>query len=127
MTRRRPPVDPAFTLQRVDARMKEVAARLRMNGPALIRRIQRFARAAEVLLKPHRNATDIGLALSAYSQAEFYGGLWLVLIGDLFRDESEGARFAAEVIDLSEADCKALMRITLVVSEKYFGAPTPIE
>ena len=127
MTRRRPPVDPAFTVQRIDTRMKEIAARLKISGPTLIRRIRRFAQAAEVLLKPHRNATHMGLALAAYSQAEFYGGLWLVLIGDLFRDEADRARFAADVIDLEEADCKELIRLALVVSEKYFGAPTPVE
>jgi len=127
VSRPRRPRDPAFEVARIDARIREIAERLGITRHALIHRIRRFTQAAEIFLKPHRNVSDIAVELTSYTEAEFYGALWLLLIGDLFRNEPEGARFAAEVIDLGEKDCKDLLRITLIVSEKYFGAPTPVD
>jgi hypothetical protein len=120
------PSDAVFTEARINTRIREIAGRLDATGPQLLRRLHRFVQVAEIFLKPRRNAISLGTALRSYTPAEFYGALWLLLILDVYRDEPEGARFATEVIQLTKEEWQDVLRITLLVSEKYFGVPTPI-
>lgn len=126
MTPRRPR-NPVFDLARVDARIREIADRLRETRQDLVGRLRRFAHAAEILVQPHRSLAELARHFREFTDAEFYGALWLLLIADLFRNAPDGAEFAADVIGLADSDCKELRRLVLAVSEKYYGAPTPFE
>jgi DNA-binding Lrp family transcriptional regulator len=121
------PSDSAFTEERIHARIREIAERLHVSRPELLGRLRRFVRVAEILLKPHRDARPLAIALGSYTEAEFYGALWLLLILDVYRDDPEGARFATEVVQLTKEEWEDVLRLTLLISEKYFGVPTPVE
>lgn len=52
---------------------------------------------------------------------ELYGGMWLLLIADVFRSDEQRARFASEVLGLNEEEWADVLRVTTMVSTKYFG------
>ncbi len=59
--------------------------------------------------------------ISGISPAELYGALWLIIIADTFRDQGDRARFASEVLEVTEEEWKDILRVTSLVSERYFG------
>jgi hypothetical protein len=64
--------------------------------------------------------------LQTYDRGCAFRTRGLLLLLDVYRYEAEGARFATEVVQLTKEEWEDVLRITLVVSEKYFGVPTPI-
>lgn len=86
-------------------------------------RIRRFARGAEILLKPRGAVYAMTDPISGISAAELYGALWLLLIADTFQYDGDRARFASEVLEITEDEWKDILRITSLMSERYFGMP----
>lgn len=85
--------------------------------------VLRGADAAVCALRANARAAagDINVALVSFTDAELYGGMWLLLMADIFRSEGDRARFANEVGGLNEEEWKDVLRITTMVSERYFG------
>ncbi len=111
----------AYDPERLDAHITSMLRRLGMSRREYVHRMRRFARAAEVLLKPRGAVYAMVDSISGISPAELYGGLWLLLIADTFRDDGDRARFASEVLKITEDEWKDILRITSLVSERYFG------
>lgn len=113
----------AFDPERLDAHVTAMLRRLGTTRREYVHRMRRFARAAEILLKPRGAVFAMADPMNGITAAELYGGLWLLLIADTFRDEGDRARFAAEVLEITEGEWKDILRITSLVSERYFGVP----
>ena len=113
----------AYDPERLDAHVTSMLQRLGTSRKQYVHRMRRFARAAEVLLKPRGAVYAMADPISGISAAELYGALWLLLIADTFRDDGDRARFASEVLQISEDEWKDILRITSLVSERYFGVP----
>lgn len=102
----------------VDAHVRKVLKRLGTDRKSYVERMRRFALCAQTLVQPRG---DINIALVSFTDAELYGGMWLLLIADVFRDDDQRARFASEVVSLNEEEWADVLRITTMVSERYFG------
>lgn len=113
----------AYDTERLDAHVTSMLRRLGTTRREYVHRMRRFARAAEILLKPRGAVLAMADRMNGITPAELYGGLWLLLISDTFRDEGGRARFAAEVLEITEDEWKDILRITSLVSERYFGVP----
>lgn len=109
--------------ERLDAHVTSMLRRLGTSRREYVQRMRRFTRAAEILLKPRGAVFAMADPINGITAAELYGGLWLLLIADLFRDDGHRARFANEVLEITEAEWKDILRITSLVSERYFGVP----
>lgn len=113
----------AYDPERLDAHVTSMLRRLGKSRKEYVHRIRRFARAAEVLLKPSGALYAMADPISGITAAELYGALWLLLIADTFRNDGDRARFASEVLELTEDEWKDILRVTSLVSERYFGVP----
>lgn len=107
--------------ERLDAHVTAMLRRLGTSRREYVLRMRRFARAAEILLKPRGAVFAMADPISGVTAAELYGGLWLLLIADTFRDEGHRARFANEVLKLTEDEWRDVLRITSLVADRYFG------
>lgn len=112
-----------YELERIDAHVTSMLRRLGTSRKEYVQRMRRFARAAEVLLKPRGAVYAMADPISGITPAELYGALWLLLIADTFRDDGDRARFASDVFEITEDEWKDILRITSLVSERYFGIP----
>jgi hypothetical protein len=117
----------AYDPERLDAHVTSMLRRLGTSRREYVHRMRRFARAAEILLKPRGAVFAMADPIGGITSAELYGGMWLLLIADLFRDEGHRARFANEVLEITEDEWKDILRITSLVSERYFGVPVQPE
>jgi hypothetical protein len=113
----------AYDPERLDAHVTSMLRRLGTSRKEYVHRIRRFARAAEILLKPRGAVYAMADPISGITPAELYGALWLLLIADTFRDDRDRARFASEVLKITENEWKDILRVTSLVSERYFGVP----
>ena len=113
----------AYDPERLDAHVTSMLRRLGTSRKEYVHRMRRFARAAEVLLKPRGAVYAMADPISGITSAELYGALWLLLIADTFRDDGDRARFASEVLEITEDEWKDILRVTSLVSERYFGVP----
>lgn len=113
----------AYDPERLDAHVTSMLRRLGTSRKEYAHRIRRFARAAEILLKPRGAVSAMANPINSITPAELYGALWLLLIADTFRDDGDRARFASEVLEITEDEWKDILRITSLVSERYFGVP----
>lgn len=102
----------------INAHVRKVLKRLGTDRKSYVERMRRFARCAETLVQPRG---DINAALAFFTDAELYGGMWLLLIADVFRSEGVRARFASEVVGMTEEEWQDVLRVTTMVSERYFG------
>lgn len=102
----------------INAHVRKMLKRLGTDRKSYVERMRRFALCAQALVQPRG---DINAALVPFTDAELYGGMWLLLIADIFRSEDDRARFASEVVGLNEDEWKDVLRITTMVSERYFG------
>jgi hypothetical protein len=114
-------------LEQLDAHVTSMLKRLGTSRREYVQRMRRFTRAAEILLKPRGAVFAMADPVNGITAAELYGGLWLLLIADLFRDEGHRARLAYEVLEITEDEWKDILRITTLVSERYFGVPVQPE
>jgi hypothetical protein len=113
----------AYDPERLDAHVTAMLRRLGTSRKEYVHRIRRFARAAEVFLKPCGAVYAMADPISGITPAELYGGLWLLLIADTFRNDGDRARFASEVLKITEDEWKDILRVTTLLSERYFGVP----
>lgn len=100
------------------AHVRKTLKRLGTDRKTYVQRMRRFALCAQTLVQPRG---DISVALQHFSDAELYGGMWLLLIADVFRSDEQRARFANEVVGLSEEEWADVLRVTTMVSTRYFG------
>jgi hypothetical protein len=113
----------AYDPERLDAHVTSMLRRLGMSRKEYVQRMRRFARAAEVLLKPRGAVYAMADQISGITPAELYGALWLLLIADTSGDDGDRAWFASEVLEITEDEWNVILRITSLVSERYFGVP----
>lgn len=114
-------ISDTYDPERLDEHVTSMLRRLGTSRKEYVHRMRRFARAAEVLLKPRGAVYAMADPISGITPAELYGALWLLLIADTFRDDGDRARFASEVLEITEDEWKDILRITSLVSERYFG------
>src|SRR6185295_3320168 len=96
LLRRHPDAITEMTSQRydpevIDEHVTAMLRRLKSSRRDYVHRLRRFGRAAEVLLKPRGAVFLTGHPETGLTAAEVYGGLWLILISDVFRDEDQRA------------------------------------
>jgi hypothetical protein len=102
----------------LNAHVRKMLQRLGTDRKSYVQQMRRFALCAQTLVQPRG---DINAALGSFTDAELYGGIWLLLITDIFRSEGGRARFASEVVGLTEEEWKDVLRVTTMVSARYFG------
>lgn len=102
----------------VNGHVRKMLKRLGTDRKSYAERMRRFALCAQTLVQPRG---DINVALVPFTDAELYGGMWLLLIADIFRSEGDRARFANEVVGLNDGEWKDVLRVTTMVAQKYFG------
>jgi len=107
----------------IDEHVTAMLRRLKSSRRDYVHRLRRFGRAAEVLLKPRGAVFLIGHPETGLTAAEVYGGLWLILISDVFRDEDQRAAFARDALVITDEEWQDVLRLTTLLSERYFGVP----
>jgi|GEM_PF-823182 len=108
----------------VDAHIRAAIKRSGIKPREYVRRINRYAEAARLVLGGMSVATLGDSKSRGLTQSEFYGALWMLLIVDLFRDhKGRDGGMMVSFLDLSAAEFEDLARVFNIVSERYYGVP----
>jgi predicted RNase H-like HicB family nuclease len=108
----------------VDAHIRAAIRRSGMKPGEYMRRVKRYAEATRLILGGMSVAMLGDSKGGGLTQGEFYGGLWMLLIADLFRDHKAGeGGMMVSFLDLSAEEFEDLARIFNIVGERYYGIP----
>ena len=108
----------------VDAHIRAAIKRSGMKPREYVRRVKRYGEAASLLLGGMSAAMLGDRKAGGLTQSEFYGGLWMLLVADLFRDhEDRSGGMMVSFLDLSAEEFEDLAKVFNIVAERYYGIP----
>jgi hypothetical protein len=106
----------------IDAHIRAAMQRAKLPKKVYEARVQRMARAAQLLMKG-KSVAYLRDPMYGVTTSELYGGLWMLLVADLFRDAPEGSGIAGAFLDFTVEDWRKLDAIFRLLHERYFGIP----
>ena len=106
----------------IDAHVRAALKRSGLPKKAYRARVRRMARAAELLISG-RSVVSILDPVAGVTQSEFYGGLWMLLVADLFRDAPEGSGIVGAFLNFTSDDWRRVDAVLRLLHERYFGIP----
>lgn len=106
----------------IDAHIRAALQRSRLPRKAYRARVRRIARAAQLLIggKPVADLLD---PVDGVTTSELYGGLFMLLVADVFRDAPEGSGIVGAFLDFTVEDWRKVDFVFRLLHERYFGMP----
>ncbi|HVE70637.1 MAG TPA: hypothetical protein VNI54_04650 [Thermoanaerobaculia bacterium] len=110
------------TIDAIDAHIHAALERSGLPTKTYKQRVRRMARAADLLISGKSVASVLD-PISGITTSELYGGLWMLLVADLFRDAPEGSGIFGAYLNFTADDWRQLDAVFRLLHERYFGIP----
>jgi hypothetical protein len=106
----------------IDAHIRAAMKRSDLPRKVYRNRVRRIARAAELLISG-RTVIAVLDPTTGVTHSELYGGLWMLLVADTFRDGPEGSGVFGAFLNFTPDEWRQVDAVFRLFHERYFGIP----